>query len=231
MKSDVAEVLHRVEHAERVLLRLEEARVRCQGHPLDECGWLDAARARLRGACAAVRAAVADGLALPELKGLRAEREGGLEREWLAALRGFFEDLRQQVGEGSPLVEALFPHRRFDKLERGGAALRAYHLEFSSRRRSAYVRRLATEPDYSFLPTLLERMDCVGEALAASLGQPSLDETQLLALRASIVQAGDGLSRTLRQARALSEAALIDEPELFAVLGFNERRQRNSGSI
>ena len=222
MKSEGHEIIQRVAIAERVALRLKRLLEESAESEdwAEERRWLAVAEERVAQHAAELCAALDQSLALPELRALRQERELGLEREWLDALRELFSGLLQQLGETSPLVEALFPHRRFEKLERS-AAQRAYRAQFATRRASSYVCRMAADPDYPFLAPLLEPMDRVTQALTEMEGELTEEEAQ--ALRATISQRGERLKRSLRQARALAEAALVDQPERVAELGFDAR--------
>lgn len=230
MKSEVQEVIQRVEVAERVVSRLKQASTLDLDEGTEERRWLEVAEGRLATSAELVRKTLEESLMLPELESIRKERQGRLEQEWHSALCDLFGDLLRNLGETSPLLEALFPHRRFDKLERGGAVLNAYREQFATRRASGYVRRMAEDPDYAFLPPLLARMDRATEALTANSPPSDLTEDTLAELRRAVVESGESLKRSLRQARALAEAALIDYPERLAELGFDERpRKRGSG--
>jgi hypothetical protein len=134
-----------------------------------------------------------------------------------------------EVGLTSPLVESLFPHQRFEKLDRGGAALRAFRTDYEARRASSYVRRLEADPEHPRLAALLEGMDHASAALVALTRADDEDATDTL--RAAILNAGETLERTLQQARALCEAALIEHPAGFLELGFNERPKRRSARM
>jgi hypothetical protein len=229
MKSEIHDVIHQVELAERVVLRLAELQSNWETpEDAEERRWLVTAESRLAECARKLRLELEACVVLPEFKALRVERLQRLEQDWLKAVRDLFSALVTHVGEGSPLVEVLFPHRRFEKLERGGAALRTFRSEFSTRRASTYVRRLAADPDYPFVQGLLEPVDRANEALAAPGIAEELDEDAANALRSQVLVAAEGLTRVFRQARALSEAALIDRPELFAELAFDERPKKRS---
>ena len=229
MKSDVQSVLEQMAFAERLVVKLTQPGPLVGVLPSDaeEQRWLTVAAQRLTATAAEVRSRVDQALSLPELKALRIERAQRLEREWAAALRELFASLVREVGQTSPLVETLFPHQRFEKLERGGAALRTFRPEYEVRRNSAYVRRLEGDPEHPRLAGLLAEMDHASAALSA-LEAPSEDPLTAEALRASISQAGRALERSLQQARALCEAAFVDQPERLLDLGWNERGKKRS---
>jgi hypothetical protein len=230
MKSEVNAIVERLESAERLVSRLESTSIRLANSVLkgEERGWLEAAAQRLSAALPLVRAALETSLDLPELKALRAERLSRLEHDWLSAVRQLFGELERSVGANSPLIEALFPHLRFDRIERPGASQRAFRAELSTRRNSTYVLRMAADPEYPFLAGLLEPVALAERALAAFEASAPPGEEELARLRAEVLEAGHALSRTQRQARALAEAALIDAPELFEELGFDAPARRRS---
>jgi hypothetical protein len=228
MTVNVQGVLDRMALAERMAAKLVEPDLLPMSFPADaeERGWLVVAAQRLAAALAALRARVEQGLILPELRSLRVEREQRLEQEWVAAVRHLFEALVREVGPTSPLVESLFPHQRFEKLDRGGAALRTFRAEFEVRRASSYVRRLEADPEHPRLAALLEGVERARAALVALT--TASDAGTAEALRANILEAGRVLERALQQARALCEAALIDHPERLLELRLNERAKKRS---
>ncbi|MFZ5893379.1 MAG: hypothetical protein ACOY0T_20125 [Myxococcota bacterium] len=230
MKSEVNAVIEQLALAERISQRLESMLARLDTSVLgsEERGWLSCAAQRLAASLPALRETLDRSLDLPELKAVRAERQARLEQDWLRALRELFNELQTRLGGNSPLIEALFPHQRFERLERPGTAQRTYRAEFAVRRSSTYVSRMTLDPEYPFLSGLLEPVQLAEQALAAFDSPSAPDTSELDRLRATIVDAGQALSRVQRQARALAEAALIEAPELFAELGFDSRARRRS---
>jgi hypothetical protein len=227
MKADVQGVLERMALAERVATRLAAPEQLVGEFPpdADERRWLLVAAERLAAALVALQRRLEQGLLLPELEPLRLEREQRLEQEWVGAVRHLFEQLVCEVGLTSPIVECLFPHQRFEKLDRGGAALRSFRADYEVRRMSSYVRRLEADPEHPRLAGLLAGVDRKGAELVALTGASDEDADEL---RAHILEAAQGLERALQQARALCDAALIDHPERVLDLGFNERARKRS---
>lgn len=230
MKSEVSAVVAELESAERLVGRLESMAARLEGSALggEERDWLLSAARRLTQALPSLRELLEHSLALPELKALRAERVTKLERDWVSALRELFTELEQRAGANSPLIEALFPHQRFERIERPGAAQRAFRAELSTRRTSSYVQRMALDPEYPFLAGLLEPVERAERALAAFDAPSPASDGELHQLRARLFDAGQALSRVMRQARALADAALVEAPELVAELGFDTPSRRRS---
>ncbi|MGC4087499.1 MAG: hypothetical protein QM756_06335 [Polyangiaceae bacterium] len=230
MKSEAEAVLEQLEAVEQLVERVKRAgqsRLVTQTGD-EELSWLEAAERRLSSAASALRATVEASLALPELKALRAERVLRLEQDWLRALRTLLDDLVRCVGATSPLIEALFPHQRFDRVERPGAAQRAYRAEFGVRSSSGYVQRMLLDPEYTFLAELLAPVTQAQRALAEFEERTQVDHDTAAELRAGVVAAGQDLQRVQRQARALAEAALIDDALAFAELGFDAPKRRVS---
>jgi hypothetical protein len=231
MTADVQGVLDRMALAERVAAKLAQPGLLPSDLPVEaeERRWLLVATQRLAAALAALRARVEQSLALPELRSLRAEHEKRLEQEWVGAVRHLFEALVREVGQASPLVESLFPHQRFEKLERGGATLRVFRAEYEARRASSYVRRLEADPEHPRLAALLEGVERAGAALVALTTASDAGASEVL--RANVLEAGQVLERALQQARALCEAALVDYPERLLELGFNERAKKRGARV
>ena len=227
MKADVQGVVDRMALAERVAAKLAAPDLLPGELPpeADERRWLVVAAERLAAAIVTLRRRLEQGLLLPELERLRAEHEQRLEQEWVKSVRHLFDELAREVGPTSPLVESLFPHRRFEKLDRGGAALRAFRADYEARRLSAYVRRLEADPEHPRLAGLLAAVDAKSAELVALAGGGDEDDDEL---RAHILAAGQALERALQQARGLCEAALVDHPERLLDLGFNERAKKRS---
>ena len=225
MKADFQGILDRMARAARVEAKLTDPGLLSELPPeADEQRWLLIAAQRLAAAVTVLRTRLEQSLALPELKPLRQERAQRLEQEWLVGVRQLFEALVREVGLTSPLVESLFPHQRFEKLERGGAVLRAFRTDYETRRASSYVRRLEADPEHPRLAALLAGVDRAGAALAELTG--GVDEVAADAMRVTIAEADQALERTLLQARALCEAALIEYPSRLLGLGFHDRPKK-----
>jgi hypothetical protein len=229
MKTEVNAAVEQLDSAARIVKTLENIASRLQGTPLggEERDWLLAAARRLSATLPPLESALEGGIALPELKALRAERQARLEHDWLDALVELFGELQTRLGGNSPLIEALFPHQRFERLERPGAAQRAYRAEFSTRRTSGYITRMELDPEYPFLRPLLESVDRAHQALG-SFDAPALDDVEIERIRTTILDAAQALLRAQRQARSLAEAALIEAPELFSELAFEQRARRRA---
>jgi hypothetical protein len=193
-----------------------------------EVGWLRVARARVLAARDGTEAALKGAIALPEFEAERHAARNATFGEWVDAVQALFTGISYHAGPNNPLIEVLFPDQKFDKLRRGGAHGRAYKAELEKRRAKAYVVRLSGEPEYDFMPPLLERLDQKSAELDAHDAPCTLSEAELDALRATVQAAADVLDQRLAQARLLAEAAFMDRPGLVAELGLDQKPRRRA---
>lgn len=193
-----------------------------------ERAWLEVARERvtdhLNQTLESIRAAVH----LPELKAERAQRVQSAIQSWVESLRELEGGIVAELGPNHPLLEALFPHRNLDKLRRANAQTDAFRVEFERRRRSTYVKRLSADPDYAFLPALLQAVENAYDEVQRLLDPPAASEEETAALRSTILAHAGELEVVVRQARALAEAALAARPGLWTELGFAAKARRDS---
>lgn len=218
--------------ASRFVEGLGAAEGRLPGGPdfEEERAWLGAAARRVEREIAGLGEALAGAIALPEFESERQAQARALFEAWVDAVEGLSIGISSRVSPQSPLIEVLFPHQKFDKLRRGGPSARSYLGEIERRRRTAYIVRLAGEPEYEFLPPLLARVDAAKLACEAGERPPELDAGELEALREGVYAAADALRAALHQARLLAEAALCGHPGWFAELGLDAKpRKRSSG--
>jgi hypothetical protein len=209
-------------------LRTAEERLASDAQLMDERAWLVAASRRVIAESERTRQALAGALALPEFEAERQARGQALFNAWLDAVEALLAGITAHVSAGSPLIEVLFPHQKFEKLRRGGATARAYMLEFERRRTTAYVLRLATEPEYAFLPPLLSSVDQARAQLANHEQPDALEPGELDALRTTVLLSADALQVALTQARLLADAALIGAPGLVRDLGLDAKPRKRA---
>jgi hypothetical protein len=194
----------------------------------EERTWLGAAARRVEQHVAGVDRAIAAAVALPEFAVERQAQRQALFDAWVDSVEGLLVGISSQLSANSPLIEVLFPHQRFDKLRRGGTAARAYMSELERRRRTAYIVRLAGEPEYEFLRALLGRFDDAKVALEEHEQPITLSADELTALRNSVLVAADALRGVLHQARLLADAALSAYPGWFGDLGLDAKPKRRA---
>jgi hypothetical protein len=211
--------------------RLAAATVRfdaAHDEPTEERAWLEVASGRVAVGVERVQLALTDAVALPEFASARKVKSETLSNAWADAIEGVFDAIVANVSANGPLVEALFPHQRFATLRRPGSSAQNFWLEFERRAESSYVRRLCADPEYSFLPPLLEAARSSERALREALSPRPLPEARALELREAVSLAARDLELALRQARSLIEAAFAATPALVAELGLDAKPKRRA---
>jgi hypothetical protein len=203
-------------------LRAAQERLPAPDHG-EELAWLAAAGRRIRARADDLETALAEAIALPEFEPERQARARASFEAWVDAAEGLLIGLSTHASPQSPLIEVLFPHQKFDRARRGGAAARAFMLEIEKRRNTAYIVRLSGEPEYAFLPPLLEQLDGAKAALERHEEPIQASEEELAALRTSVLARADALRSALARARLLAEAALLDHPGWLTELGLDAK--------
>jgi hypothetical protein len=226
----IAEARELVSFATRCVEALCAAGQRLSPEPEleEERTWLGAAARRVEQRMAGVARAIAAAVALPEFEAERHAQRQALFDAWVDSVEGLLVGISSQLSANSPLCEVLFPHQRFDKLRRGGTAARTYMSELERRRRTAYIVRLAGEPEYEFFRVLLGRFDDAKVALEEHEQPITLSADELTALRNSVFVAADALRAVLHQARLLADAALSAYPGWFGELGLDAKPKKRA---
>ncbi|MEP7052191.1 MAG: hypothetical protein ABJB12_17635 [Pseudomonadota bacterium] len=192
----------------------------------EERGWLVTAAQRVRDGLDATQNALREGAELPEFASKRKVKSEALSAAWADAVEGVFDAIVANVSGNGPLIEALFPHQRFDALRKPGAAAQNFWLEFERRSESAYVRRLSGDPSYEFLQPLLAAAKDTERALRESAKPKPLAPAREAKLREQISACAEQLELALRQARALSEAAFARTPAAISELNLDAKPKR-----
>lgn len=210
--------------------RLTQARLQLeQAAPTVEArAWLEFAAQRVQATQSRLQSALADAGPLPEFANARKVRAETLSAAWADAVERVFDGVVANVSANGPLIEALFPHQRFAALRRSGTAAHSFWLEFERRAESTYVRRLCNDPEYGFLAPLLEAAKESERALREAASPRPLPEARALELREAVSAAAAELELALRQARALSEAAFVETPNLVSELGLDAKPKRRA---
>jgi hypothetical protein len=196
--------------------------------PAEERAWLEIATHRVKGGLESVQAALLEASPLPEFASVRKVTSETLSNAWADAIEGVFDAIVANVSANGPLIEALFPHQRFASLRRPGSAAHNFWLEFERRADSSYVRRLCGDPEYQFLPPLLEAAKASERAVREAASPRPLPEAQAEALRANVSSATEALELALRQARSLTEAAFAATPSAVSELGLDAKPKRRA---
>ncbi len=192
----------------------------------DERGWLEVAKRRVNEALERAQAALHEASPLPEFASARKVKSETLANAWADAIEGVFDAIVANVSANGPLIEALFPHQRFASLRRPGNTAHNYWLEFERRADSSYVRRLCGDPEYQFLPPLLEAAKASELAVREAASPRALPDAQAEALRSRVSAAAEALELALRQARSLGEAAFAATPSALSELGLDAKPKR-----
>jgi len=217
--------------AQQTIERLAAAQARFDstgGERNEELSWLQAATQRVTSSLETVRGALADADPLPEFASARKVNREALSKAWADAIEGVFDAIVANVSANGPLVEALFPHQRFNTLRKPGSAAQNFWAEFERRAESGYVRRLCSDPEYAFLPPLLEAARNSERSLREAQNPPPLPEARALELREAVSVTAQRLELALRQARALVEAAFAVTPMLISELGLDAKPKRRA---
>jgi hypothetical protein len=213
--------------AERLALASARSEIEPEGRH-EERRWLEVAASRVNAALEGVRAALLEAAPLPEFANARKAKSETLANAWADAIESVFDAVVANVSANGPLIEALFPHQRFASLRRPGSAAQNFWLEFERRAESAYVRRLCGDPEYQFLPPLLEAAKASERAVREAASPRPLPEAQSEALRLNVSTAVESLELALRQARSLAEAAFAATPSTLTELGLDAKPKRRA---
>ena len=192
----------------------------------EELAWLTSATRRVSDGLELTQAALLEAAPLPEFAGARKVKSEELSNAWADAVEKVFDGIVANVSANGPLVEALFPHQRFASLRKAGTSAHNFWIEFERRADSAYVRRLCQDPDYEFLPPLLEAARESERKVRELISPKPLPESQANELREQVSSAAERLELALRQARSLGEAAFAGTPTLVAELGLDAKPKR-----
>ena len=195
---------------------------------VEERAWLEAATRRLSAAQASIQTALLGAAALPEFANTRKSKSEALANAWADAVESVFDGIVANVSGNGPLIEALFPHQRFDSLRRPGSAAQNFWLEFERRAESSYVRRLCGDREYQFLPPLLEAAKESERRLREMLSPKPLPSAEAAQLRERVNAASERLALARRQPRARGEAAFAGMPGVLGELGLDAKPRRRA---
>lgn len=215
--------------AQQIIERLAAAQARfdsTHGELAEELNWLQVAARRVMTRLESVRSALADADPLPEFANARKVNREALSNAWADAIEGVFDAIVANVSANGPLVEALFPHQRFNTLRKPGSAAQNFWAEFERRAESGYVRRLCGDPEYAFLPPLLEAARNSERSLREAQNPRPVPEPRALELREAVSVTAQELELALRQARSLVDAAFAATPALISELGLDAKPKR-----
>ncbi len=211
--------------AEQTRAQLVEARGKLDGSAGHEreLRWLDEAAALASGDPEVRADLVARARRLPELATVRDEHASDLIGPWADAIERLHAGIVFHAGVRSPIIEALFPHRKFDQLRRSNLDnARAYGVELQRRLASSYLDRLLAREEFAFARPTVEEVSARYASIAdSSEDAPAPEEAE--ALLSALAAEAESVRRALAQARLLAEAALVPVAGAFAELGLKSK--------
>ncbi|MCP3062508.1 hypothetical protein LXT21_27330 [Myxococcus sp. K38C18041901] len=216
-----------------------EARIATAGEMLAGRPGLDAEKSWLATALELVRttrapaAGVVDRVKdLPELDEAREEFAFHQQGLWVDALEKLHAGITFTASSRAPVIEALFPHLKFAQLRRAPRdTIFEYATSYDRRTRSAYVTRIFAREDFALVRPVMEQVATAHAAWRSSHEPAPLSPEQEAVLREELVNLGRKMEVALRQARLLSEAALVPVPSVHeaAALGLKPKRRAGRG--
>jgi hypothetical protein len=165
---------------------------------------------------------------LPELASVRQEHAADLIAPWVDALEHLHAGIVYHAGLRSPLIEALFPHKKFDGLRRANVeSAQTYGTDFMRRLRSSYLERLLARDEFAFARPSVDEVVAKYAALAPD-GEAALEEAEAAEVNAALGACARQLELAIKQARLLAEAALSPLPGTFEELAMRNKPKTRS---
>ncbi|MFY2559837.1 hypothetical protein ACN469_19555 [Corallococcus terminator] len=169
---------------------------------------------------------------LPELDEAREEYSFHQQGLWVDALEKLHAGITFTASSRAPVIEALFPHLKFAQLRRAPReVIFEYATSYERRTRSSYVSRIFAREDFALVRPVVDQVAAAHAEWRASHEPAPLSLEQEAMLREELVNLGRKLEVALRQARLLSEAALVPVPSVHeaAALGLKPKRRAGRG--
>lgn len=169
---------------------------------------------------------------LPELEEAREEYAFQQQGLWVDALEKLHAGITFTASSRAPVIEALFPHIKFAQLRRAPReTIFEYATSYERRTRSTYVSRIFARDDFALVRPVMEMVATAHAAWRSSHEPAPLTPEVEVVLREELVNLGRKLEISLRQARLLSEAALVPVPSVHeaAALGLKPKRRAGRG--
>lgn len=167
---------------------------------------------------------------LPELEEAREEYAFHQQGLWVDALEKLHAGITFTASSRAPVIEALFPHVKFPQLRRAPRdAVLEYATSYERRTKSAYVTRIFAREDFALVRPVMEQVSTAHAAWRSSHEPAPLTPEQENVLREELVALGRKLEGALRQARLLSEAAMVPVPSVHEAAGLSLKPKRRAG--
>lgn len=166
---------------------------------------------------------------LPELAAIRQEHAADLIDPWVDALEHLHAGIVFNAGLKSPLLEALFPHKKFDSLRRANLdQAQSYGADFHRRLTSSYIERLLTREEFTFAQPSVQEVVARFAALGSD-GEAELADEERLAICVDLSALAEKVELAIQQAKLLAEAALLPLPGTFEELGIRSKPKARAG--
>jgi hypothetical protein len=167
---------------------------------------------------------------LPELEEAREEYAFVQLGLWVDALEKLHAGITFTASSRAPVIEALFPHLKFPQLRRAPReAILEYATSFERRTKSSYVTRIFARDDFALVRPVMEQVFTAHSEWRSSHEPSPLTPEVEAVLREELVALGRKLDVALRQARLLSEAALVPVPSVHEAAGLGLKPRRRAG--
>ncbi|MCY1014764.1 hypothetical protein [Pyxidicoccus sp. MSG2] len=167
---------------------------------------------------------------LPELEEAREEYAFHQQGLWVDALEKLHAGITFTASSRAPVIEALFPHVKFPQLRRAPRdAVMEYATSYERRTKSSYVTRIFGRDDFALVRPVMEQVAAAHAAWRSSHEPAPLSPEVETVLREELVSLGRKLDVALRQARLLSEAAMVPVPSVYEAAGLSLKPKRRAG--
>jgi hypothetical protein len=167
---------------------------------------------------------------LPELEEAREEYAFHQQGLWVDALEKLHAGITFTASSRAPVIEALFPHVKFPQLRRAPRdAIMEYATSYERRTKSSYVTRIFGREDFALVRPVMEQVAAAHAAWRSSHEPAPLSPEVETVLREELVSLGRKLDVALRQARLLSEAAMVPVPSVYEAAGLSLKPKRRAG--
>lgn len=168
--------------------------------------------------------------ALPELAELRDEFAAALQNAWIDQLEKLIAGITFHVSARAPIIEALFPHLKFQPLRKAPPeVLQKFHRDHQKRLKSGYVTRMLSTDDFAFAGPVLEQIEKAWTEYQSCLSGEAGSPEEMAEARAALVDAGEKIDVAIRQAKSLAEAALVPLPGMFEGSGLAQKMKKRAG--
>lgn len=170
--------------------------------------------------------------ALPELQGAIEELAEEDQGRWVDTLEKLVAGITFHASSRSPLIESLLPHQKWPALRRAGKdEVAKYAKEFERRKGSGYVTRMLGQPEFAFIGPVLEQVQAAFTKWQECFSPRELPTEEAEGIRKALVDAAEDVEVALRQAKLLSEAALLRWSGAFEEAGLQAKPRKRSGKL